>query len=116
MAEDDFRSAIRLYEPRCSPLGGSTRPTLIGLWLPIRCVLAAVRQTIIDPVDPVALRTAKLSGFVVSMFLMLLLCDAVGLTAAMVIPIATVLLFACNDRGPICSSPARVRRAAGVPG
>jgi putative flippase GtrA len=40
--------------------------------------------------------TANLSGLVVSMILMFILCDVVGLTASMAIPIATVLLFAWN--------------------
>jgi putative flippase GtrA len=39
---------------------------------------------------------ANLSGLVVSMFVMFILCDVVGLTASMAIPIATVLLFAWN--------------------
>jgi len=39
---------------------------------------------------------ANLSGLVISLLLMMILCDGIGLTAALAMPIATVLLFVWN--------------------
>ena len=38
----------------------------------------------------------NVSGFVISMLVMMVLCDGIGLSASLAMPIATVLLFAWN--------------------
>ena len=38
----------------------------------------------------------NVGGFVISMLVMMILCDGVGLSASLAMPIATVLLFAWN--------------------
>jgi len=40
--------------------------------------------------------TANLSGFPLSMMMMFILCDGIGLSASLAMPIATVFLFAWN--------------------